>query len=203
MFTGLVEEVGRITSVQRRAQHAVLTVRGPKVCSDVSIGDSVAVNGVCLTVTTLRGDSFTADVSAETLRRTNLDKVASGHLVNLERALRLSDRLGGHFVQGHVDAVGTVKSVVPEGGSSRLTIVAPPEVMQYVIEKGSVTVDGISLTIAGLDAESFWISIIPQTMKETTLSQARAGTRVNLEVDMLAKYVERILAVREGGRSHD
>lgn len=198
MFTGLIEEVGRVISVQRRSQHAVLTLRGPKVCSDVAIGDSVAVNGICLTVTTLRGDVFTVDVSAETLRRTTLDRVTSGQLVNLERAMRLGDRFGGHIVQGHVDGVGTVQSVVPEGGSHRLTIAAPPEVMRYVVDKGSITVDGISLTIAGSDPNTFWIAVIPQTMKDTTLASARTGMRVNLEVDMLAKYVERMLALREG-----
>lgn len=198
MFTGLIEEVGRVISVQRRSQSAILTIRGPKVASDAAIGDSIAVNGTCLSVTTLRGDVFTVDVSAETLRRTTLDRISSGQLVNLERALRLGDRFGGHIVQGHVDGVGTVRSMVPEGNSYRLTIDAPPEVMRYVIEKGSIAVDGISLTVAGMDSTGFWIAVIPQTIKDTTLAHVRTGTRVNLEVDMLAKYVERMLALREG-----
>lgn len=198
MFTGLVEEVGRIISVQRRAQSAVLTIRGPKVCSDVALGDSVAVNGTCLSVTSLRGDVFTVDVSAETLRRTTLDRVTGGTQVNLERAMRMGDRFGGHIVQGHVDSVGTVRSVAPEGNSVRLTIDAPNEVMRYVIEKGSITVDGISLTVAGVDKGGFWIAVIPQTIKDTTLGQIRPGARVNLEADMMAKYVERMLALREG-----
>lgn len=198
MFTGLVEEVGRILSVQRRSQSAVLSIRGPKVTSDVAIGDSIAVNGVCLTVTTLRGDQFTADVSAETLRRTTLDRATSGTYVNLERAMRMGDRFGGHIVQGHVDAVGTVRSLTPEGESMRLTIDAPPEIMRYVIEKGSIAVDGVSLTIAGLDERGFWIALIPQTMKDTTLGRLRPGARVNLEADMFAKYVERFLSLREG-----
>lgn len=198
MFTGLIEEVGRIVAVRRQAQSAVLSIRGPKVASDLAIGDSVAVNGACLSVTALRGDVFNVDVSAETLRRTTLDRASPGQLVNLERALRLGDRLGGHIVQGHVDAVGTVRSIVPEGNSYRLTIDAPPSVMRYVVEKGSIAVDGISLTVAGVDEHGFWIAVIPQTMKDTTLAGARPGTRVNLEVDLLAKYVERMLALREG-----
>lgn len=198
MFTGIIEEVGRIVSVQRRAQHAVLNIRGPKVCSDVAIGDSVAVNGVCLTVTSIRGDIFTADVSAETLRRTTLDRVTTGQPVNLELAMRLGDRFGGHIVQGHVDGVGTIKAIEPEGGSHRFVVAGPPEVMRYIIEKGSIAVDGISLTVAGFDAETFWIAVIPQTLKETNLSRAKPGTQVNLEVDVLAKYVERMLALREG-----
>lgn len=198
MFTGLIEEVGRVVSVQRRSQHAVLTIRGPKVVSDAAIGDSIAVSGVCLTATTLRGDIFAVDVSAETMRRSTFDRITSGQQVNLERAMRLGDRFGGHIVQGHVDGVGTIRSITPEGGSHKLTIAAPPEVMRYVVEKGSVTVDGISLTIAGADSETFWIALIPQTMKDTTLIHAKPGTRVNLEADMLAKYVERMLSLREG-----
>lgn len=198
MFTGLVEEVGRILSVQRRSQSAVLSIRGPKVTSDVALGDSIAVNGVCLTVTTLRGDVFTVDVSAETLRRTTLDRATGGQHVNLERAMRMGDRFGGHIVQGHVDAVGTVRSLTPEGNSVRLAIDAPANLMRYIIEKGSVTVDGVSLTVAGLDPQGFWIAVIPQTLKDTTLGQMRPGSRVNLEADMFAKYVERFLAAREG-----
>lgn len=198
MFTGIVEEVGRILSVRRRAQSAVLSIRGPKVTSDVAIGDSIAVNGVCLTVTSLRGDTFTADVSAETLRRTTLDRATSGTYVNLERAMRMGDRFGGHIVQGHVDAVGTVRSIVPEGESVRFTVDAPPEVLRYVIEKGSIAVDGVSLTVAGLDERGFWIALIPQTMKDTTLGKMRPGARVNLEADMFAKYVERFLSLKEG-----
>lgn len=198
MFTGIVEEVGRIVSVQRRSQSAVLTIRGPKVTSDVAIGDSIAVNGVCLTVTSLRGDLFTADVSAETMRRTTLDRATSGSQVNLERAMRMGDRFGGHIVQGHVDAVGTVRGLTPEGDSIRFAIDAPPEVMRYVIEKGSIAVDGVSLTVAGLDERGFWIALIPQTLKDTTLGRMRPGARVNLEADMFAKYVERFLSLKEG-----
>lgn len=203
MFTGLIEEVGKVVSTQRRSQHTVLTLRGRTVCSELKVGDSVAVNGVCLTATSVRGDTFTADVSAETMRRSTLHRLTPGRLVNLERALQLNDRLDGHIVQGHVDDIGTIYSMVPEGNSIRCTITTPPHLMKYIIEKGSIAVDGISLTVAGLDGNRFWVSLIPQTLQDTTLHDARPGQSVNLEVDMLAKYVERIIMHREEVPSHD
>jgi riboflavin synthase len=192
VFTGLVQGIGAVEAVEQNGDGVRLTVRSP-VASELSEGDSVAVNGVCLTATRVDGDGFSADVMNESLRRTSLGEVDVGGRVNLELPLRAADRLGGHVVQGHVDGLGSVASVQEDGFARLVAIAAPPEVLRYVVEKGSIAVDGVSLTVAELDGEGFTVSLIPETLERTTLGEARPGTHVNLEVDVLAKYVERLV----------
>jgi riboflavin synthase len=192
MFTGLVADLGEITAVERSAEGVCLRVSS-RLAAEVAEGDSIAVNGVCLTATAVNRDSFSADVMNETLRLSSLAEAGPGLAVNLELAMRLEDRLGGHMVQGHVDGIGRVVAVVPDGFASRLTIEAAPELLRYMVYKGSITVDGVSLTVAGLDDRSFTVSLIPETLERTNLGRAEAGTTVNLEVDVLAKYVERLM----------
>jgi riboflavin synthase len=198
MFTGIVEELGEVTSRDVLADAARLTIRGPVVTADAGHGDSIAVNGVCLTVVELLGDGqFTADVMAETLDRSNLGGLQVGSRVNLERAAALNSRLSGHIVQGHVDGTGQVVSRSPSEHWEVVRIEVPEAVARYVVEKGSITVDGISLTVSGLGAEPrdwFEVSLIPTTRELTTLGSAPVGTRLNLEVDVIAKYVERLLS---------
>ena len=191
MFTGIVEELGEITAVEERANAARLSVRGPLVTSDARHGDSIAVNGVCLTVVDVQGDVFTVDVVHETLQRSSLDKVTAGDRVNLERAAALGQRLGGHIVQGHVDGTGVLLSR-DEGGLTRFGI--PPALSRYLVEKGSITVDGVSLTVVDSIADEFSVALIPTTLELTTLGFRGPGDIVNLEVDVLAKYVERLTA---------
>ena len=193
MFTGLIAELGTVDGVERTSEGARLRVRG-MLARDLSEGDSVAVNGVCLTATTVNGGAFSADVMAETLRRSSLGALGAGDAVNLELPLRASDRLGGHVVQGHVDGLGTVREVRDEGFARVVRIDAPPELLRYVVAKGSIAVDGISLTVAELHDDGFAVSLIPETLERTTLGGAQPGARVNLEVDVLAKYVERLVA---------
>jgi riboflavin synthase len=198
MFTGIVEELGEIVSVEHLAEAARLTVRGPRVTADVAHGDSVAVNGVCLTVTAASGATFTADVMAETLNRSSLGTLEPGSRVNLERSLRVGDRLGGHLVQGHVDGVATVVSRVTGEHWDVVRIAMPLGLSRYLVEKGSVTVDGVSLTVSALgDGPAgqpwFEVSLIPTTLAVTTLGQLPPGGIVNLEVDVIGKYVERML----------
>jgi riboflavin synthase len=196
VFTGLVSDLGRITRAERSADGVRLTV-DCGLTSDLHPGDSVAVNGVCLTAIAVAGGAFEADVMNETLQRSSLRDAAAGTEVNLELPLRASDRLGGHIVQGHVDGVGTVQELADDGFARRVRISAPDEVLRYVVGKGSVAVDGVSLTVADCDNASFTVSLIPETLQRTNLQQAQAGTRVNLEVDVLAKYVEKLVgAVR-------
>jgi riboflavin synthase len=196
MFTGLVQDLGRIAQTQRSEEGVRLTVESG-LAGELRQGDSVAVNGVCLTATSVGDGSFDAEVMNETLGRSSLRDADAGVEVNLELPLRASDRLGGHVVQGHVDGVGTVESVVQDGFARRLVVQAPEEVLRYVVSKGSGAVDGVSLTVAELDDTSFTVSLIPETLERTNLGRARAGTRVNLEVDVLAKYVEKLVgAVR-------
>lgn len=199
MFTGLVEEVGKVLSLRRSSQDATLTIQAPKVCADLAVGDSVAVSGPCLTAIFVRGGTFGAEVSAETLRRTTLGRLAAGDPVNLERALRVGDRLGGHMVSGHVDAVGKVTEIRREGHSIRMTFQVPDELSPYIVEKGSIAIDGVSLTVAGVNQNTFWVALIPHTVAQTTLQLAKPGSAVNLEGDMLAKYVERLLQSRARG----
>jgi riboflavin synthase len=207
MFTGIVEELGEVVAVEHLAYAARLTVRGPLVTADVAHGDSVAVNGVCLTVTGVADSAFTADVMAETLSRSGLGALEPGSPVNLERSLRVGDRLGGHMVQGHVDGVGTVVSRVPGERWEVVRITVPPGLARYLVEKGSVAVDGVSLTVSALGGgpgEQPWfeVSLIPTTLAVTTLGRRAPGGRVNLEVDMIGKYVERMLrAEPEAARS--
>jgi riboflavin synthase len=196
VFTGLVSDLGRITRAERSANGVRLTV-DCGLTSDLHPGDSVAVNGVCLTAIAVADGAFEADVMNETLQRSSLRDAAAGTEVNLELPLRASDRLGGHIVQGHVDGVGTVQELADDGFARRVRISAPDEVLRYVVEKGSVAVDGVSLTVADCDNASCTVSLIPETLQRTNLQQAQAGTRVNLEVDVLAKYVEKLVgAVR-------
>jgi len=193
MFTGLVLGVGRIASMERSESGARIVIETPLV-AELHTGDSIAVNGVCLSATSLRNGSFLADAMNETLSRTSLGDLAPGAQVNLELPLRASDRLGGHMVQGHVDGVGRVASVREDGFARRIEIEAPPELLRYVIEKGSIAVDGVSLTVSAVVSRSFTVSLIPETLQRTNLGQAAAGDRVNLEVDVLAKYVEKLMA---------
>ncbi|HTT51664.1 MAG TPA: riboflavin synthase [Streptosporangiaceae bacterium] len=199
MFTGIVEELGEIAAVERLADAARLTVRGPRVTAEARHGDSVAVNGVCLTVTGATDKTFTADVMAETLRRTGLGALGPGSPVNLERPVPLGGRLGGHLVQGHVDGTGVILSRSPGEHWDVVRIALPPGLARYVVHKGSVTVDGVSLTVSGLgrtDGPWFEVSLIPATLELTTLGRLQPGSQVNLEVDVIAKYVESLLGER-------
>jgi riboflavin synthase len=193
VFTGLVADLGTVAVVDASDAGVRLTVR---TALELREGDSVAVNGVCLTATSVPDGAFTADVMPETLRRSSLGALEAGSKVNLELPLRADDRLGGHFVQGHVDGMGTIWDVREEGFSHVVTIGAPPQIMRYVIEKGSIAVDGVSLTVSGLGEDWLQVSLIPETLERTTLGEATTGTPVNLEVDVLAKYVERLVPPR-------
>jgi riboflavin synthase len=198
MFTGIVEELGEIVGKEDLPDAARFVIRGPVVTSDAGHGDSIAVNGVCLTVVEVRPDgAFTADVMAETLNRSSLRAVGVGSQVNLERAAALNSRLGGHIVQGHVDGTGEVIARTPSENWEVVRISLPGELARYVVEKGSITVDGISLTVSGLGEDWFEVSLIPTTLSLTTLGGAEVGTPVNLEVDVIAKYVERLMADRD------
>jgi riboflavin synthase len=205
MFTGIVEELGVVESVEDRTDSLRLQVRGPLVVSDAGPGDSIAVDGCCLTVVTRDDDTFTADVMKETIDKTSLGSLRPGSRVNLERAATLSSRLGGHLVQGHVDAVGDVVRRTPSEHWEVVEISMPPPLVAYLVDKGSVTVDGVSLTVVAVDDErgTFTVSLIPETLERTTLGRKGVGDPVNLEVDVVAKYVERMLAVRTvPGPSH-
>ena len=198
MFTGIIEELGTVKSVRPGADSAVVQVEARVVTEGLKTGDSVAVNGVCLTVVSFMKTDFSAEVMAETLRKSGLGELKAGDRVNLERALRLTDRLGGHMVSGHIDGVGVVESVVKEDIARVFKVRAPAEVLRYVIKKGSIAVDGISLTVSDLTDDSFSVSIIPHTAAMTTLGYRKPGDKVNLEPDMIVKYVERLLS---GGES--
>lgn len=198
MFTGIIEEVGIVKSV-RSGQIAIFAT---KVLEGTKLGDSLAVNGACLTVRALNASSFSVDVMPETLRRTNLGLLRPGARVNLERALVVGGRLGGHFVQGHVDATGRVVSLLPEAEAVIAKYAAPPEVMRYIVEKGFIAVDGVSLTVIGCDTTSFDVSLVSYSQENTILSSRRPGDLVNLEVDIIAKYVEQ-LKERRGGITTD
>jgi riboflavin synthase len=194
VFTGIVEELGEIVALEREGDSARLTVRGPLVVSDAVHGASIAVNGVCLTVTDVKDDAFTVDVMKETLDRSSLAALAPGSPVNLERPVRPSDRLGGHIVQGHVDGVGEIVSREPGDRWEVVTIGLPAGLARYVVEKGSITVDGISLTVVEARDDAFTVALIPTTLELTTLGRKGPGDPVNLEVDVVAKYVERLVA---------
>jgi riboflavin synthase len=201
VFTGIVEEVGSLAAREDAGDAAVLRIRARRVLEDVALGDSIAVNGVCLTVTGTDGEVWTTDVMAETLRRSSLGALADGDPVNLERAVAAGGRLGGHVVQGHVDGVGRVVSRTPGEHWEVVRVALPPELARYVVEKGSITVDGVSLTVSALSAADdpepwFEVSLIPTTLRETTLGGRAPGDPVNLEVDVIAKYVERLLGAR-------
>jgi riboflavin synthase len=198
MFTGIVEERGSVVALEQLTDSARLTVTGPLMVTDISHGASIAVNGVCLTVVRWDGQQFTVDVMAETLSRSTIGSLQPGDPVNLERAMRADGRFGGHVVQGHVDGVGSLESRAPGDRWDDIVIAAPARLMPYIVEKGSITVDGVSLTVTGVDdaASTFGISLIPTTLELTTLGVLSPGGKVNLEVDVLAKYVERLLGAR-------
>jgi riboflavin synthase len=195
VFTGLVEDLGTVGALDATPDGVRLTVR-TRLAAELGPGDSIAVNGVCLTAVDIAPDAFTAEVMQETLRRSSLGEAAPGRPVNLELALRADGRLGGHIMQGHVDGLGTVREIREDGFARWVTVAAPPGLLRYVVEKGSIAVDGISLTVAAVDGESFSVSLIPETLARTTLGEARPGTPVNLEVDVMAKYAEKLLAGR-------
>ena len=196
MFTGIVEELGEVTAWEQLPDAARITVQGPLVTSDTKHGDSIAVNGVCLTVVASEGGAFTADVMQESLDRSSLGALTVGSRVNLERAMRLQDRLGGHLVQGHVDGTGDIVSKNPSAHWTVVRVTLPTELDRYVVEKGSITVDGISLTVSATETGWFEVSLIPTTLELTNLGRKGPGEPVNLEVDITAKYVEKLLGAR-------
>ena len=193
MFTGIIEEIGTVKQMIPGKESYRLTVSAEKVLEGTKVGDSIATNGICLTVTAIRGNSFDADVMAETVRRTNFSSLHAGSRVNLERALTLSSRLGGHIVSGHIDGTGTITSMVREDNGVWITVSAKGSLLKYMIEKGSIAIDGISLTLAYVDDECFKVSVIPHTGEETILLKKKPGDTVNLECDLIGKYVEKLL----------
>jgi len=197
VFTGLIQEVGEITDTRPRAGGRDLVVRAPGMAADLALGESIAVSGACLTVEGFDETTFRAHAGEETLRRTTVGEARVGARVNLERALLPGQRLGGHFVQGHVDGIGTVNAVRPSGTTVWLQIDTPPELSRYIAHKGSIAIDGVSLTVVECSGVGFTVAVIPHTLAETNLSDRRPGDHVNLETDVLAKYVERLLAARE------
>lgn len=197
IFTGIVEEIGTVEEIRWGANSCEVTIMAQIILKDVNVGDSIAVNGICLTVTTFSATSFTVDVMPETLRKTSLRHLRSGGRVNLERALQVGGRLGGHFVSGHIDGVGKIVALTQEDNALLITIDAPLQVMRYIISKGSVAIDGTSLTVVTCRENSFVISLIPHTRSVTILGTKRVGEQVNLEGDMIGKYVENLLHVKQ------
>lgn len=195
MFTGIVEEKGTVKYINLAGVSGSIAVKASKVLQGTKIGDSIAVNGVCLTAVSLQPDGFTADVMAETLRRTSLGQCQPGDHVNLERAMAADGRFGGHIVAGHIDGTGTVRAVTPEGNAVWVTIEAGPDILRYIVEKGSIAIDGISLTVAYVDDSVFKVSVIPHTGEETTLLSRKPGDIVNLENDIVGKYVEKLMGL--------
>ena len=193
MFTGIVEEIGEIAAVASGAKSARLTIKGDMIFSDLKLGDSVSVNGVCLTATEINGKNFTADVMAETMRRSNLGLLKKGSRVNLERAMAADGRFGGHIVSGHIDGTGIVRSFEKEDNAVWLTVTAEEKLMRYIIEKGSIAIDGVSLTVARVFRDAFAVSLIPHTAAETILLTKKTGDKVNLECDIVGKYVEKLI----------
>jgi len=197
MFTGLIEEVGVITSVTRKGNSAQITVKAGRILQDTKLGDSISTNGVCLTVTEKTSNTFTVDVMPETMNRTNLKNFKYGSKVNLERALRVGDRLDGHMVSGHVDGLGKIANYLKEDNAVWITVEADKSLLKYIIEKGSIAIDGTSLTVAYVDDRSFKVSIIPHTGEATTLLDKKIGDHVNLECDMVGKYIEKFIKYEE------
>ncbi|CAM3708816.1 riboflavin synthase [Parendozoicomonas haliclonae] len=201
MFTGIIEAVGSIRRMEERGGDVRLHVATGKLdLGDVKLGDSIATNGVCLTAVTLPGDGFTADVSRETLRRTSLGELSVGSPVNLEKAMMPTSRFGGHIVSGHVDGVGRIVDITPSGRSLIYRVEAPAEIARYIAEKGSITVDGVSLTVNAVESAIFSLNIVPHTAEETIITHYRPGSRVNLEVDIIARYLERLLSAGQNGQ---
>ena len=197
MFTGIIEEIGTVKQVRNGTSACILTVSAEIVLSDVRIGDSIAVNGTCLTVCRTDGSSFSADVMPETMRRTNLGRLHPGSSVNLERAMSANGRFGGHFVSGHIDGTGTVRNMQREENAVWVTIAADAQILRYIVEKGSVAIDGISLTVARVTQQDFSVSVIPHTAGQTTLLSRDPGDIVNLECDIIAKYTEKLLGPQQ------
>ncbi|MGB8452856.1 MAG: riboflavin synthase [Anaerocolumna sp.] len=193
MFTGLIEEIGEIQNIMKSVKSAKIRIKAGVILEDAKPGDSISTNGVCLTVTEHTVDSFTVDVMAETMRRSNLNLLSQGDKVNLERALRAGDRLGGHMVSGHIDGMGTITKYEKEDNAVWITISAAGELLKYIVNKGSVSLDGVSLTVAYVDERSFKVSIIPHTRDITTLLGKKVGNQINVECDMIGKYVEKLL----------
>lgn len=193
MFTGIVEEIGKVKGIVQGSKSIKLTIQCKKIMSDIKTGDSIAVNGICLTATHIGSDEFTADVMPETMRKTSLGSLKIGHSVNLERALRLTDRLGGHIVSGHIDGTGIIVGKSTEDNAIWLTVEADEGVLRYIVMKGSVALDGTSLTVAYIDKSCFKVSLIPLTAGETTLGTKEIGSRINIECDVLGKYVEKLV----------
>ena len=203
MFTGIIEEMGTVSSIAEGSLSAVITIQASKVLEGSQTGDSIAVNGVCLTVTSIHGSFFTADVMAETLRRSSLGSLSKGSHVNLERAMPMNGRFGGHIVSGHIDGTGTVVSKVKEDNAVWVKINASQDILKYIVLKGSVAIDGTSLTVAGLDDSTFSVSVIPHTASETILLQKSTGDIVNLENDIIGKYIERLLSFQNNNDYRD
>ena len=195
MFTGIIEEMGTIQSIQRGEKSSILKIKGKKVLQGTRIGDSISTNGICLTVTKIENYSFEADVMSETLIRTNIGELTPGSYVNLERALSLETRLGGHMVSGHIDGTGKIREMKREDNAVWITVETSPKLLRYIIEKGSIAIDGVSLTVVTLDDQSFKVSVIPHTGEETVLLHKQPGDAVNLECDMIGKYVEKLLGL--------
>lgn len=193
MFTGIVEEIGKVKAIKKGQHSASITIQSLKVIEDVKLGDSICTNGVCLTVTAFTKEDFTVDVMPETMRKSNLKDLSIGSQVNLERALKVSDRLGGHIVSGHIDGRGRIRGFKKEDNAIWITVEAPVEILKYVIYKGSITIDGVSLTVAHVDNSEFKVSIIPHTGEETILLMKKLGDEVNLECDIIGKYVEKLM----------
>jgi len=193
VFTGIVEELGIVRTLRLLPESGQITIEGEKVLNGTQLGDSIAINGVCLTVIRQTEREFTVDVMAETLAKTNLTELKSGHPVNLERALQLQTRLGGHLVSGHIDGVGNIRRITPWGIAQLYEISAPPTLLNYILPKGSIAIDGISLTVIDVEAEYFTVSLIPHTFKQTTLGSKGIGASVNLETDLIGKYVARFM----------
>ena len=201
MFTGLIEEIGIVQTVRHNGESATINIAAHEITKDLKVGDSVNTNGTCLTVTSFSSSGFSVDAVAETMQRTNLSNLKSGDKVNLERALQLSDRLGGHMVSGHIDGTGTINQIKTEGNAHIVTIEAAPDILKYVIKKGSIAIDGISLTVMNVDDHSFKVAIIPHTSHQTTLISKKVGNMVNLECDMVGKYIEKFLLLKENTKS--
>lgn len=194
MFTGIVEEIGIIQNVKRNNKSSILTIQGKKIFEDIHIGDSISVNGVCLTVTTFSNETFTADVMNETLSRSSLGNLKNGSYVNLERAMSVNGRFGGHIVSGHIDGIGKIIKIEKDDNAIWYTMTVEENLMKYIVEKGSIAIDGISLTIAKVNEKNFSVSIIPHTAQETILSHRLVGDIVNIENDVIGKYVEKLIS---------
>ncbi len=203
MFTGLIEEVGSVSKIEKGSDGITIQIKAEKIIEDLKIGDSVAINGVCLTVVDIENKKVSFDISQETATRSNLPELKIGDPVNLERALRLSDRLGGHIVQGHVDTIGFIKRIIPRGQHTEFIFQFPEKFMDLVVEKGSIAIDGISLTVNYINTNEISINIIPHTIQNTNLKKRKIGDKVNIEFDILGKYVKRMISKGEKSRLED